>query len=268
MFFRDRWMTAIVRSTSRIYRHKQALLEAKGFLFLREFFLLLIEELFLFLLALPFLGVKTDAKSPLSSPTFQIRRIITVAALSLLIIVWLIKGVLVVTKEIILASGTPFSVETVSSGLLITGTVRQQAAGATSPLLTPPRIELVAGDYRRLVAVHGSAPISSTVHIFIEEQSEHRAFITTVTSSKNGTWSLFADKGEASGLVLKKGTYHISAVAENVVQKTRSIPSQVAVWRAQNSPLDWLFEYGSFVFNSVVAVFIIGTVVITFLTLS
>lgn len=268
MPFRDRWMTAIVRSTSRIYRHKQALLEAKSFFFLQEFFLLLIEEFFLFLLAIPFLGITADKNSPLSSPTFQIRRIITVSALSLIIIIWLVKGVFVVTKEIILASGTPFSIETISSGRLVSGTAAQQAIGPASPLLTPPRIELVAGDYRKLTAVYGSAPAGSTVHIFIEEQSEHRAFIVSATSSENGTWSLFDHAGKNSGMVLKKGVYHITAVAENMVQKTRSIPSQVVVWRAEHSPLDWLFEYGSFVFNSVVAVFIIGTVVITFLTLS
>lgn len=267
MVLRDQWMTAIVRYSSRIFRRKQALLTVRGLAFVGGIFLLLVDEMLLWILAIPLLAVTPAKDLVLESPTFRIRRVLTVSILIVLTTIWFAKGILVISKEIIFASGSPFTVRIVRSADV--KTPEQSAAPSSLPLsIAPPRVVSVKSTYRTLENIRGSAPPGILVRVFIEEQGSHRALEYTVPSSAEGVWNLVLRTSDGELLRLPAATYSVTAVSEDGSVGVYSIPSQVFVWTSRMSPSDWLLAQGSLALNALVIILVGGAVLITFLTIS
>lgn len=268
MALRDRWLTSVVRCSSRIYTHKKALLSARGLDFVAKIFFLLLDEVILSILALPLLFVSSSGSdSLLELPTFKVRRAITISALVVLTCVWMVKSFVVVGREFLISNETYFSVRVAGSVPVLRGDANA-VVPSTPASLPPPDISFIRSTYRTLLALGGTGSPGKDIRLFIEEQGSMRSVVFTTPVAMNGTWTAVFDALARGGYTVPAGTYHITAIVEDGNGGSTSIPSKTMVWIARPSPGDIARTYAGKALDFLVLIAVSIGVLITFLTVS
>ena len=272
---KERWLNLILFLTNRIYTKKQIVLNGEGWKVGKEVLLLVLLEILLAMVSIPlYIGVKPvgltayfidTEKFARITADYNLRRILTLTGVSVILIIWGIKLLLIIAVPRVYGPLQLYDVvnmrptDVLESELVATETGLQTARiVSTMPIPTLTKVTKVSGgDY----TFSGMAAPQYLVAMLL---SGVQTAVYSVSTNPNGTWEI---KHQQSNFHLSDGNHSILLFSYDQKAGTRgkSAPEQyfkvtASIWESIINGIDTIANY------SLVIILVLG-VFLTVLTL-
>lgn len=268
MSLHTQWVTAIIRCSSRIFTYKQRFISARGLALLSLALALVVCEISLWLLSLPFIIISPTRSPELTASGIRMRRLVLILVLLILTGVWLVKGVGHVVHTVLVERHEHFSAHLSLATTTVMDAPGSDAARPQKLTLLPPRILSVKRSGRTLVAIQGDGAPRNEIVVFIDDQAKHRSLRLVTATNEQGSWSLGLPEFGMRPLQLPTGVYALTAFARVPSVQLQSVPSSPYVVHVQE--MIFVRAIQALVPIGALAAVIIGffALLITFLTIA